>query len=136
MQIPVTLVKFPAWLVVWRKLPLKKGCHCVCEGNHHPSLLHPKIPLYLYIRHPNMGTCKRSRQIWIGDSVSKMNPSYSIILHLQRYSQSRQPHSSRPFHDLTGTIPETPISREWSRQLEWHLGVVPTGRTPGQQLCE
>ena len=24
---------------------------------------------------------------------------------LQRYSQSRRPHGSRPFHDLTGTIP-------------------------------
>ena len=32
---------------------------------------------------------------------------------------------------LPGTIPETPISREWSRRLERPLGVVPTaGRTP------
>ena len=32
---------------------------------------------------------------------------------------------------LPGTIPETPISREWSRWLERPLGVVPTaGRTP------
>ena len=29
---------------------------------------------------------------------------------------------------LPGTIPETPISREWSRQLERPLGVVPTGK--------
>ena len=32
---------------------------------------------------------------------------------------------------LPGTIPETPISREWSRRLERPLGVVPTaGRMP------
>ena len=32
---------------------------------------------------------------------------------------------------VPGTIPETPISREWSRWLERPLGVVPTaGRTP------
>ena len=29
---------------------------------------------------------------------------------------------------LPGTIPETPISREWSQQLERPLGVVPTGK--------
>ena len=28
---------------------------------------------------------------------------------------------------LPGTIPETPISREWSQRLEQSLGVVPTG---------
>ena len=27
------------------------------------------------------------------------------ISRLQRYSQSRRPHSSQPFHDLTGTVP-------------------------------
>ena len=32
---------------------------------------------------------------------------------------------------LPGTIPETPISREWSRRLELPQGVIPTaGRTP------
>ena len=34
---------------------------------------------------------------------------------------------------LPGTIPETSISREWSRRLERPLGVVPTA---GRQLCE
>ena len=37
---------------------------------------------------------------------------------------------------LPGTIPETPISREWSRQLEWPLGVVPTGKNAYRRLCE
>ena len=51
-----------------------------------------------------------------------------IAFFLQRYSQSRRPHSSMI---LPGTIPETPISCEWSQRLEWPLGVVPTtGRTP------
>ena len=32
---------------------------------------------------------------------------------------------------LPGTVPETPISREWSQWLEQRLGVIPTaGRTP------
>ena len=34
---------------------------------------------------------------------------------------------------LPGTIPETPISREWSRWLQQPLGVIPT---TGRQLCE
>ena len=39
---------------------------------------------------------------------------------LQRYSQSCQPHGSRPFHDLPGTIPTMKPSME-----ERPLGVVP-----------
>ena len=35
---------------------------------------------------------------------------------------------------LPGTIPETPINREWSRRQERVSEVVPTGRTPGRQL--
>ena len=57
---------------------------------------------------------------------------------LQRYSQSRQPHGSRPFHDLPGTIPTMKPSME-----ERPLGVVPAtsifgnGRTlRSRQLCE
>ena len=34
---------------------------------------------------------------------------------------------------LPGTIPEIPISREWSQQLERPLRVVPTA---GRRLCE
>ena len=34
---------------------------------------------------------------------------------------------------LPGTIPETPISCEWSQQLERPLGVIPT---TSQRLCE
>ena len=30
---------------------------------------------------------------------------------------------------LPGTIPEIPISCEWSWHLEWSLGVIPAGRT-------
>ena len=37
---------------------------------------------------------------------------------LQRYSQSRRPHGSGHSMILPGTIPETPISPEWSRWLE------------------
>ena len=46
-------------------------------------------------------------------------------------AQSCRPHGSRPSMILLGTIPETPISHEWSGQLERPLGVVPTaGRMP------
>ena len=34
---------------------------------------------------------------------------------------------------LTGTIPETPISHEWSQWLERPLEVIPTA---GRRLCE
>ena len=37
---------------------------------------------------------------------------------------------------LPGTIPESPISHEWSRRQERVSEVVPTGRTPGRQLCK
>ena len=37
---------------------------------------------------------------------------------------------------LPGTIPVTPISCEWSQQLERPLGVVPTGKKTYRQLCE
>ena len=56
--------------------------------------------------------------------------SWSRSLH-SVYSYSSQSHRP-PGHSmiLPGTIPETPISREWSQQLEWSVRVVPTGRTP------
>ena len=37
---------------------------------------------------------------------------------------------------LPGTVPETPISHEWSQWLEWPLGVVPTGKNAYRRLCE
>ena len=37
---------------------------------------------------------------------------------------------------LPGTIPETPMSRQWSRQLEWPLAVDPTRKNDYWRLCE
>ena len=53
-------------------------------------------------------------------------PLYMALDMLQHYSQSRRPHGSGHSMILPGTIPETPISPEWSWWLEWPLGVVPT----------
>ena len=42
------------------------------------------------------------REWWIH---GRRNLAHDITKSLQRYSQSCRPHGSRPFHDLTGTIP-------------------------------
>ena len=52
--------------------------------------------------------------------LGTMRPAALRIALLQCYSQSRRPHGSRPFHNLTGTIPlfhrsteKCPIGCEW-----------------------
>ena len=61
-------------------------------------------------------------------SLQGEGPAYSAI--------HKAANLTVPGHSMisSGTIPETPISHEWSQQLEWPLGIIPSGRTPGQQL--
>ena len=59
---------------------------------------------------------------WV--SVYYVKPSHcNLCGNLQCYSQSRRPHGSRPFHDLTGTIPSVHHSIPMG---EWPLRVVQT----------
>ena len=74
-------------------------------------------------RHPGGRGGAKSGQLCPGRVAEGMgvfqgSPKLDPMCSLQRYSQSHRPHGSRPFHDLPGTIPEIPISCEWSWQLE------------------
>ena len=44
---------------------------------------------------------------------------------LQRYSERRQPHGSRPFHDLPGTIPPFHHSNHETVKGGTAFGVIP-----------
>ena len=87
----------------------------------YPVITHPLSPAVKYLRRSIISN-------YIGNSYE---PPTNSAIH-------KAAGLMVPGHSmiLPGTIPETPISCEWSCQQEWVSEVVPTGRTPGRQLCE
>ena len=76
------------------------------------------------------------------ERLGTMRPVALRIALLQCYSQSRWPHGSRPFHNLTGTIPlfhrsteKCPIGCEWESPAGTPSGVVPASSFLGMAGC-
>ena len=56
---------------------------------------------------------------------------FTMFIYSKRYSQSGRPHGSRPFHDLTGTIPLFHRSIPGAINGEWAQGVIPASSFSG-----